>query len=39
VVEVEVKAEGVEAAKRALKVGASKLPTPCTIQIASLQRG
>jgi len=39
VVEVEVKAEGIEVAKRALKIGASKLPTPCTIQIAPLQRG
>jgi len=38
VVEIEVNAEGVEVAKKALKVGASKLPTPCTIQIAPLQK-
>ena len=36
-VEVEVKPEGVEIAKNALKVGASKLPTPCTIEITPLK--
>lgn len=36
-VEVEVKPEGVEVAKEALRVGASKLPTPCTIQVAPIK--
>ncbi len=33
--EVEVNEEGVEAAKEALRVGASKFPTPCTVEITS----
>ena len=36
IAEVEVKAEGVEAAKEALKVGASKLPTPCAVEVSPI---
>ena len=38
IAEVEVYEAGVETAKEALKVGASKLPTPCTIEVAVIQR-
>lgn len=38
IVEVEVYSGGVEAAREALKVGASKLPTPCTIEVTALQK-
>jgi large subunit ribosomal protein L10e len=35
IVEVKVYENGVETAKKALKIGASKLPTPCTINISA----
>jgi len=36
VIVVDVNPEGVEVAKNALRIGASKLPTPCLIQVSCL---
>ena len=34
IIEVDVYPEGVDAAKGALRLGSSKLPTPCIIQVS-----